>query len=122
MSLTFGAICVDFFWRIHPDHRLIKYKTAPLITIYTFLLLFNNKSESYLLNRLIQERKRQKKAIINLSTSKFRNYQIIFLHVSKSFVIICLIKIFHQCRSNSMEVRYVKYFLSTKSSFNPKKF
>ena len=38
MSLTFGAVCVDFFWCIHPDHRLFKYKTAPLITIYTFLM------------------------------------------------------------------------------------
>jgi hypothetical protein len=37
MRLTLGAVCGDFFWYVHSDHRLVKYKTAPLITIYLFL-------------------------------------------------------------------------------------
>jgi ADP-ribose pyrophosphatase YjhB (NUDIX family) len=37
VRLTLGAVCVDFFWCVHPYHRLVRYKTAPLITIYLFL-------------------------------------------------------------------------------------
>ena len=37
MTLTLGAVRVDFFRHIHRNHRPVRYKTAPLITIYTFL-------------------------------------------------------------------------------------
>jgi hypothetical protein len=37
MRLAFRAVCVDFFWCVHRHHRLVRYKTAPLITIYLFL-------------------------------------------------------------------------------------